>query len=1404
MSDAAVEQSLETGENAGLLQDYFGAAHYDELRRLARASSSRSVRGGERVLILPGIMGTKLGYDRPLFPDIIWADPIDIARGRLSELQLDTRKQIKPQGVILLAYLSLKLRLRIAGFDADFVPYDWRLSLGQLGLELAKLIDAQAKPVYVVAHSMGGLVTRASFSHRPGNLQRVVMLGTPNFGSYAPVQAFRGVYSVIRKLDWLDRRHNLAELAAIFGSFPGLAEMIPSPGGGGAANLFDLANWPLAGGRPAKERLRKALAVQEALPTSHAGVDIVMVAGVGQETVVDARLGADEFVYTLSSEGDGTVPLRLATLPGARHFYIPEEHGRLPGNNLVQKALPSLITTGRTEELDPEPPQSRTAVLREVRESDVPPAPAPLSVNMPSLAEQRDLLMELAAPEQLPLAAAAADLAPAPFGAAPSEELFSDSVVVGRGRDRRLDITLVRGDITEVEASCYVVGLFKAVAPDGAALALDRAMDGRVSDLVARRMFGADVGEVSILPNGRRTTRAANIAFVGLGSFDAFTPDTLALVGENLIRTFVAAGLDDFAAVPFGGGSGADGLSMVRNMMVGFLRGLEDVDRSGRFRSITICERDPERFAFISRALRDLSHRRLFDGVELTFRERHLPQPVAARAPVSAPADERIYLIVREAAEQEENVSKRAPLVASLLTSGAKAAILSGEQPGEAETLDAHLEGLADYGRLDDAAVASFGETLGQIVLPSSVRTALEAYADRHLVVVHDAGASRIPWETLRVGGVFPALAGGISHRYEAANLSVAKWLEQRKQTERLGVLLVVNPTKDLAGAQAEGERIKRMVGALGSAVSLREMWGDEARKSELLACFSSGEFDVVHYAGHAFFDPMQRARSGLLCAGREVLSGQDLAGIGNLPSLMFFNACEAARVRSAGPPVQQDQPSRAEVVQRGIGFAEALLRGGIANFIGTYWPVGDASAKAFAEEFYRQLLEGSTLNEALLLGRGEVKKLSGVDKSQDWADYVFYGDPQFRLKLPAKPSVRSQVNVATARISLDYTDSKAELTSAAIIDAPLPVSAFEPRSASSGAWLSVYDAAGTALFHEPLPDPETGSETVDQNGAIVQSGVRRQKSRRALAEVPWPGEGASVAVHFSPRVAKSRRRGGGSSEIARLPLHPEPLRVRRRDAHLVELPRWGRTNPKALTLLFLPDGFTAAELPRFASVVEETLDAIEATSPFDELLRGLKAARIDLPSNVSGIGRQSRDTCFRGRFTRDRVIEINSARAVNMLNTHVSGSGIALVVANTTDYGGSGGDATVFSCDPTWSARIAVHELGHSLFRLADEYSSGGESSTDDPIEANVSGTAQLDRLKWAAHVAPGTPLPTTQTDVPPGAETEFIGAFEGAKYKDKGIYRPALQCRMRSPEVPFCRVCRSIITARLARHMA
>ena len=70
-------------------------------------------------------------------------------------------------------------------------------------------------------------------------------------------------------------------------------------------------------------------------------------------------------------------------------------------------------------------------------------------------------------------------------------------------------------------------------------------------------------------------------------------------------------------------------------------------------------------------------------------------------------------------------------------------------------------------------------------------------------------------------------------------------------------------------------------------------------------------------------------------------------------------------------------------------------MRGGIANYMSTNWPVGDAAAETFATTFYTSVLGGRPIGEAILAGRKKVNE----SKSRDWADYVLYGNYDFVLK---------------------------------------------------------------------------------------------------------------------------------------------------------------------------------------------------------------------------------------------------------------------------------------------------------------------------------------------------------------------------------------------------------------------
>lgn len=386
-------------------------------------------------------------------------------------------------------------------------------------------------------------------------------------------------------------------------------------------------------------------------------------------------------------------------------------------------------------------------------------------------------------------------------------------------------------------------------------------------------------------------------------------------------------------------------------------------------------------------------------------------------------------------------------------------------------------------------------------------------------------------------------------------------------------------------------------------------------------------------------------------------------------------------------------------------------------------------------------------------------------------------------------------------RLVLRYGGGTPEIVSATLIRAVAPVADDFSGGRVSGAWVSVFDPGGREVFRRALPDPRTAAEVFAKDGAIGRAG--EAEPRVVLAELPWPGKGSNIAVSIA---------GGSAVHMetppVRLPLKPaRPVTLEGPAAPAVAHSIWGAQNPRAFTLLFLPDGFFASEMAAFHTAIANCIALFERTEPFASQLRALRVVHADIVSEVSGIaGTTPRKTAFRGHFQpdMDRVILVDQGRALAALNAYVpGGSGVAMVVANSARYGGSGGAALSFSCDAS-AAEIALHELGHSAFGLADEYDSAGQSSTDEPIEPNVSGTADRTRLKWASLVAPATPLPTLRAGDPvPTAPPAGIGAFEGAKYHRTGRFRPEYDCKMRTLGRPFCAVCRQRIAAVLTRHL-
>ena len=177
---------------------------------------------------------------------------------------------------------------------------------------------------------------------------------------------------------------------------------------------------------------------------------------------------------------------------------------------------------------------------------------------------------------------------------------------------------------------------------------------------------------------------------------------------------------------------------------------------------------------------------------------------------------------------------------------------------------------------------------------------------------------------------------------------------------------------------------------------------------------------------------------------------------------------------------------------------------------------------------------------------------------------------------------------------------------------------------------------------------------------------------------------------------------------------------------------------------------------------------------------------------------------------------------------------GIIVLINSTEFYGGSGGDVAWASLD-TNGLDVAIHELMHQAFKLDDEYHFDADPSEHkrhpaaEPAGLNVSTNFNPTKQPWVDLLHPTAPRPTSIAHDPPpasppanrcsaltpaqlllgtygvkpGGWANSIGAFEGANYHLCGIFRPALNCNMRSFPGAFCAVCQQIVVEALGHHL-
>lgn len=238
------------------------------------------------------------------------------------------------------------------------------------------------------------------------------------------------------------------------------------------------------------------------------------------------------------------------------------------------------------------------------------------------------------------------------------------------------------------------------------------------------------------------------------------------------------------------------------------------------------------------------------------------------------------------------------------------------------------------------------------------------------------------------------------------------------------------------------------------------------------------------------------------------------------------------------------------------------------------------------------------------------------------------------------------------------------------------------------------------------------------------------------------------------------------------------------------------------IDVVIMAEGYTKKEMGTFYKDAQKACDAIFSHKPFSENKRYFNIIAAGTESRDSGVSiprennwKETAVSSHFDTFYSDRYLTTSNVKDIHDLLSGIPYEHI-IILANTDTYGGGGiyNAFTLTTAHHSMFEPVVVHEFGHSFAGLADEYAYTDEPSplypySIEPWEQNITTMANFES-KWKDMVNPDTDIPTKGTD------KNKIGAYEGAGYTKKGIFRPTYDCRMRTNEAPaFCPVCQRAI---------
>ena len=992
------------------------------------ADDGRPASDKPAVFVLPGILGShlKAGDKR------IWLSLRLI--GGLGRLKYTpgVADDVTPDGPIGMVYDDL---MDFLSRTHEVIPFafDWRRPIEEEAQRLADAVDkaldarnANGLPVRLLAHSMGGVLARTMQLERPKSWDRLMkregarllMLGTPNGGSWAPMQVLSGDDTFGNALAAFGSPLRDQQARQLMAEFPGFIQL--------QASLLDPAlaldqqatwqklatddlkrvqdnNWwhrydgasqdaAYAWGVPPQavldqaRRLRQRLDAQRDKDLPAYTSQMLLVVGHAKFTPDGYVLGDEGFTYLDATDGgDGRVPLECALLPGVRTWTLDCAHGSLPDASGAFDAFAELLQRGDTGKL------ARLAAPVAARGAGRAMAPSTAVVHVRSR------------PSRARPSARPADSEASVFSASSTLPDMADSP-----QGAALKVTVLNGNLSFVRQP-LMVGHTRALALTGTEAVLNSLIGGAMKASLDAGLYPDLPGTHQLFMNARtdpdnpwRAPQPACAVVVGLGDEGKLSECDLARSVRQGVIAWLQRMAEDSGGAPAAvalaatllgsGGVGMNASNSARAIAQGVRDANERIAASGwpQVSSLTLVELYLERASDAWHGLQVLA-------TAAPGRFDITPTIQSGMGPLRRQIDSGYrgadYDFITVTSPTDDTIAF------ALDTKRARTEVRAQTTQGK---LLRELVARASTASTQDTRL---GNTLFQLLVPPEVEPFL-AGTGRMLLELDDKTAA-IPWELLDARN---DEASRSDDRPWAIRTQLLRKLRQENYRQQVqdasvddAVLVIGEPQVDplvyppLPGARAEAQAVVTALAGPGglNAQRVTALLDNNDAASVINALFER-RYRIVHIAGHG--QPVQKDAAGkLLEKGGVVLSdgtflgSDEIKSMRTVPELVFVNCCHLA-ARDTATVLRTI--NRAEFAW---GVADSLIEIGVRCVIAAGWAVDDGPAQVFATTFYREILDRKPFITAVANAR---EAAWNEDKgSNTWAAYQAYGDPNWTYR---------------------------------------------------------------------------------------------------------------------------------------------------------------------------------------------------------------------------------------------------------------------------------------------------------------------------------------------------------------------------------------------------------------------